>query len=98
MRPGKLGSQQNKDSKSKKTKKGASTAAVKEDEDEDEEEFIVEKLLGTRAAGVDGNPSGARQFLVKWHGYDAESDLTWEPAESLNDALHEYVGYAENVA
>jgi hypothetical protein len=67
-------------------KKKAKKKAAQVEEEEAGEEFIVEKLLETRRV------NGAREFLVKWWGYDAEADRTWEGTGNLNDALDSYEG------
>ena len=71
--------------KAAKKKQAAAAAAPPETED------VVEKLLDTRRVGA------GREFQVKWWGYEDEADLTWEPADNLNDALEDYDGYAEHI-
>jgi hypothetical protein len=44
---------------------------------EDEEEYVVEKVLEERTVG------GKTEYLVKWEGYDAAEDNTWEPAKEI---------------
>lgn len=50
-----------------------------DDEEEDEDdEYVVEKILDERI-----NPKTKKlEYLVKWAGYDSESDNTWEPVEN----------------
>lgn len=60
-----------------------------DDEDEEEEVYVVEKLQDHRSNYEDGKT----RYLVKWKGYEAKRDRTWEPEENLegaNDALAEY--------
>jgi hypothetical protein len=56
-----------------------------------EEEYVVERLLDTRRR------AGVREYHVKWYGYDAEADMTWEMESNLNDLLTDYDGYKEQV-
>ena len=53
---------------------------------EDEEEYVVEKVLEERTVG------GKTEYLVKWEGYDAAEDNTWEPAKEIRKtvAFREY--------
>ena len=59
---------------------------VSEDEQEDggddyeeaEDEFAVDKILDHKFGA-----RGAIQYKVKWLGYEAEEDMTWEPAANL---------------
>lgn len=51
-----------------------------DDEDEDDEdEYRVEMVVGH---GNDED-TGVVIYQIKWLGYDAEGDLTWEPLENL---------------
>ena len=43
-----------------------------------EDEYTVECILDAKGAGK------KKQFLIKWEGYDKESDNTWEPAAHLS--------------
>ena len=56
-------------------------AAPDDDEEEEEEggadEYEVEKILEKREIG------GLLEYKVKWRGWDAEEDMTWEPADNL---------------
>lgn len=49
-----------------------------EDEDLDEDEFVVEAIKKHMVYD-----DGSLQFQVKWEGYEAKKDLTWEPEENL---------------
>ncbi|KAF2091718.1 hypothetical protein K490DRAFT_20744, partial [Saccharata proteae CBS 121410] len=58
-----------------------------EDGDEDEEEYVVEKIMshGFDEEGI--------KYEVKWVGFEAKKDRTWEPEENLEgaqEALEEY--------
>ncbi|RGP70682.1 putative chromatin-associated swi6 [Fusarium longipes] len=55
-----------------------------DDEDLDEDEFVVEAI---RKHFVDED--GTLKFQVKWEGYDAKKDLTWEPEENLRESAQE---------
>ncbi|VDM97146.1 unnamed protein product, partial [Thelazia callipaeda] len=52
---------------------------TKNDENEElEQEYVVEKILGKRY-----NRRQKRiEYLIKWAGYDSESENTWEPSEN----------------
>jgi len=49
-----------------------------DDDEEAEDEFAVDKILDHKFG-----PRGVIQYKVKWLGYEAEDDLTWEPAANL---------------
>jgi chromobox protein 1 len=49
-----------------------------DDEEEAEDEYAVDKILDHKFG-----PRGVVQYKVKWLGYDAEEDMTWEPAANL---------------
>jgi hypothetical protein len=55
----------------------------------DKEEYIVEQILSHRGAW---NRLKSLEFLVRWQGYNAESD-SWEPWTALRrvQALHDYL-------
>ena len=40
--------------------------------------FYVERVLDAR------DRDGVREYLVKWEGYDADEDNSWEPASSFD--------------
>ncbi|KAL5598642.1 hypothetical protein BROUX41_003435 [Berkeleyomyces rouxiae] len=44
-----------------------------------DDEFIVEKILDHMVE------KGVVKFRVKWEGYDAEEDITWEPESTLRE-------------
>ena len=48
------------------------------DDEEAEDEFAVDKILDHKFGA-----RGVIQYKVKWLGYEAEDDLTWEPAANL---------------
>ena len=48
------------------------------DDEEAEDEFAVDKILDHKFG-----PRGVIQYKVKWLGYEAEEDMTWEPAANL---------------
>merc|ERR1719264_480388 len=48
------------------------------DEGSDAEVYEVEKLLEKRVK------KGKTEYLVKWKGYEDESENTWEPVENLD--------------
>ncbi|KAJ4152030.1 hypothetical protein NW765_013562 [Fusarium oxysporum] len=52
-----------------------------EDEDLDEDEFVVEAIKKHMVYD-----DGSLQFQVKWEGYEAKKDLTWEPEENLRES------------
>ena len=56
------------------------------------EEFVVEKLIDTRRGA-----GGAREYHVKWYGYDDLADHTWETEKNLNEPPEKYDGFAEHV-
>lgn len=60
-----------------------------EEREEDGEEYVVEKILDKRY-----NRKKKRvEYLIKWTGYDSESENTWEPIEnckSASDAIREF--------
>ena len=45
------------------------------------DDFEVEKILEKRSS-----EKGEVEYLVKWKGYDEDSDATWEPASNLCNA------------
>ncbi|XEV03810.1 hypothetical protein FSHL1_009097 [Fusarium sambucinum] len=55
-----------------------------EDEDLDEDEFVVESI---KKHLIDED--GTLKFQVKWEGYEAKKDLTWEPEENLRESAQE---------
>ncbi|KAF5972802.1 putative chromatin-associated swi6 protein [Fusarium bulbicola] len=55
-----------------------------EDEDLDEDEFVVEAIKKHMVYD-----DGSLQFQVKWEGYEAKKDLTWEPEENLRESAQE---------
>jgi len=68
------------------------TKEVAEDESEDEsggeDEFVIEKILSH-----DWNASGDVVYEVKWEGYEAVADRTWEPEENLESARETLEAY-----
>jgi len=56
------------------------------DEGSDAEVYEVEKLLEKRVK------KGKTEYLVKWKGYEDESENTWEPVENLDceDKIQDY--------
>ena len=48
------------------------------DDEEAEDEFAVDKILDHKFGA-----RGVIQYKVKWLGYEAEEDMTWEPAANL---------------
>ncbi|KAI9900667.1 hypothetical protein N3K66_004929 [Trichothecium roseum] len=65
-----------------------------DDEDDDEEDvFVVEAI---KKHMVDDN--GDLRFQVKWEGYDAKKDMTWEPEENLAESAEEILNeYLESI-
>ncbi|KAI1067728.1 hypothetical protein LB507_010587 [Fusarium sp. FIESC RH6] len=55
-----------------------------DDEDLDEDEFVVEAI---KKHFVDED--GTLKFQVKWEGYEAKQDMTWEPEENLRESAQE---------
>ncbi|KAL8679692.1 MAG: hypothetical protein Q9186_004054 [Xanthomendoza sp. 1 TL-2023] len=55
-----------------------------EEDDDDEEEtlYVVEKIL----KHTDTFDDGEVRYEVKWHGYEAKKDRTWETEENLEGA------------
>jgi hypothetical protein len=65
----------------KKTVQGLSDAHADDgdvDAEEDEDDYEVEALLARRWSGQH------LEYLVKWKGYDATEENTWEPESALN--------------
>merc|ERR1719266_159186 len=56
------------------------------DEGSDAEVYEVEKLLDKRVK------KGKTEYLVKWKGYEDESENTWEPMDNLDceDKIQEF--------
>ncbi|KAM0252487.1 hypothetical protein ACHAP5_001135 [Fusarium lateritium] len=55
-----------------------------DDEDLDEDEFVVEAIKSHLI-----NEDGSITFQVKWEGYEAKKDMTWEPEENLRESAQE---------
>ncbi|KAL6361705.1 hypothetical protein LRP88_05180 [Fusarium phalaenopsidis] len=55
-----------------------------EDEDLEEDEYVVEAI---KKHIIDDD--GSLKFHVKWEGYDAVADMTWEPEENLQESASE---------
>ncbi|KAM0355802.1 hypothetical protein ACHAPU_000189 [Fusarium lateritium] len=55
-----------------------------DEEDLEEDEFVVESI---KKHLIDDD--GSLKFQVKWEGYEAKSDLTWEPEENLRESAQE---------
>ncbi|KAM0307479.1 hypothetical protein HYE67_000849 [Fusarium culmorum] len=55
-----------------------------DDEDLDEDVFVVEAI---KKHLIDED--GSLKFQVKWEGYDAKKDLTWEPEDNLRESAQE---------
>ncbi|KAH7236149.1 hypothetical protein BKA59DRAFT_486399 [Fusarium tricinctum] len=55
-----------------------------DDEDLDEDVFVVEAI---KKHLIDDD--GSLKFQVKWEGYEAKKDLTWEPEENLRESAQE---------
>ena len=56
-------------------------------EEEDCDEYEIEKIIEKRGSGK------SLTYLVKWKGYDSDSDLTWEKPRNLaaaKDAVREF--------
>lgn len=62
----------------KNTGKGGANKRLKKDDSRDKREYEVERIIGQRL--IKGR---RQQFLVRWKGYDENSD-TWELAKDLN--------------
>uniref|UniRef100_A0AAF5RTU7 Chromo domain-containing protein n=2 Tax=Wuchereria bancrofti TaxID=6293 RepID=A0AAF5RTU7_WUCBA len=64
-------------------------SGVEKDRESEDDEYVVEKILDKRY-----NRRKKRiEYLIKWAGYDNESENTWESAEnceSAPDAIREY--------
>ncbi|MCP9263018.1 hypothetical protein DINM_006376 [Dirofilaria immitis] len=68
---------------------------VKKDEKngKDDDEYVVEKILDRRY-----NRRKKRiEYLIKWAGYDSESENTWESAENCKSAPEAIREYEENL-
>ncbi|ORX99623.1 hypothetical protein BCR34DRAFT_576483 [Clohesyomyces aquaticus] len=66
---------------------GGGGGGEEEEEEEEEEEYVVEKILSHAFNGE------TCLYEVKWLGYEAKKDRTWEPEDNLSgasDVLHEY--------
>ncbi|RSL96017.1 hypothetical protein CEP52_011750 [Fusarium oligoseptatum] len=55
-----------------------------EDEDLEENEYVVEEV---KKHIIDDD--GSLKFQVKWEGYNAVADMTWEPEENLQESASE---------
>ena len=77
---------------SSKKKQKNNAEVVAEEEAVEAEEFVVEKLIDTRRGA-----GGAREYHVKWYGYDDLADHTWETEKNLNEPPEKYDGFAEHV-
>ncbi|KAF4345707.1 chromatin-associated swi6 [Fusarium beomiforme] len=55
-----------------------------DNEDLDEDEFVVEAI---KKHLIDDD--GSIKFQVKWEGYEAKKDLTWEPEDNLQESAQE---------
>ncbi|KAF9775635.1 hypothetical protein IL306_006234 [Fusarium sp. DS 682] len=55
-----------------------------DDEDLDEDVFVVEAIKKHLM-----DDDGTLKFQVKWEGYEAKKDLTWEPEENLRESAQE---------
>lgn len=56
----------------------SSDESASEDSEESNDEYVVEKILDKRY----NKKKKTVEYLIKWEGYDAESDNTWEPEEN----------------
>lgn len=99
-----------KEIKESKAKRGARSKNVSDDEeilnpakasdDEDDEDedlegedvYLVEKII-THQISEEGVP----MFQVKWEGYEAAKDRTWEPEENLRTAKDIFDKYIESI-
>ena len=85
----KAAKKEKKTKESAKKKKAAKKAAASSDEEEEDgaDEYEVEKILEKREIG------GLLEYKVKWRGWEAEGDMTWEPAGNLGgseDLIREF--------
>ncbi|KAJ5328007.1 hypothetical protein N7452_008397 [Penicillium brevicompactum] len=67
-----------------KQKDGDNKDSDEEDDDDDEENYVVEKIV--RHDWLD---DGTLKLFVKWQGYDAIKDHTWEEEENLMEGASE---------
>ncbi|XP_015589194.1 chromatin-associated protein swi6 [Cephus cinctus] len=74
----------------KKRKKEDAKASTSKDQPSEEKEYEVEKIVSYRTI------KGRRQFLVRWKGYDEDSD-TWEQEKDLNcsDLIEQFLSENE---
>ena len=77
------------------TKRAAATAKAEDsdsgdsEEESGEDEYEVQAILSSRPAGK------TIEYLVKWKGFEASDDNTWEPKRNLHaDLIAEYEGTA----
>jgi len=61
------------------------------DEEEEPDEYVVEKIMGHKFV------NGDLVFEVKWQGYEAKKDRTWEPEENMDGAADVIVEYFEEI-
>ncbi|CAG8114955.1 unnamed protein product [Penicillium olsonii] len=72
-----------------KQEDGENQGSDADEDDEDDDNYVVEKIV--RHDWLD---DGTLKFFVKWQGYDAIKDHTWEEEENLmegaSEILHSY--------